>query len=670
MSGIGISIQTRVILDPNANNGQVQEQPINSTQQGYQNSISKAIRTLSNGDGGSSDIEGFLYVPDLSNGSEPDAASCQNQSRSATNVDITPNGGIPDSYSLIAIAPWLDANCVLAYMNQAKADKAGAFIFYLPNDQSQNEPQPANDGVWRLGDGGQWKSMNPYPVYAVPGYNGHAIVKALAEYSGKNISDVPSGGNICTMYNNQSIVGLYADVDMGSAPNLPSLWNFVLIVVAVFVFAVGVVSLLMHIIQRRRRANLRDRIANGEVDLTTLGIFKRLVVPREMLDKLPLETYGGGGKASAGLDHSLDPPRTFITELNTTKDGAPKSSLEISTLPRRNSDPVGSSASKATLPTLPPSQLTSNPNHTTTSLSAAAANTPIPDSPISPIDPPAPPPLTNTSRFSQPTCAICLDDFIPHESTLRVLPCSHIFHPECIDDFLLNTSPLCPMCKTSVLPKGYCPTKITNAMVRYERRIQIIRQARTERLRRQEAAFAAGLVPRRQLTEDAEIGSESGAQAPTVITVPGTSRTRGHWRRERVASPISVPDRARRFFSTSRLGGRRVVSAPTPSSLEENRAGDAVEREQEAIPLETIPDTAPSSSQPRPPQAAQDTEERVRGRREWARQRALALMGHRGSVADVVAEAGNGTEAEAGEEGRRGGNRVGRAFRAVFPGFR
>ncbi|KAL1854595.1 hypothetical protein Plec18170_004685 [Paecilomyces lecythidis] len=71
--------------------------------------------------------------------------------------------------------------------------------------------------------------------------------------------------------------------------------------------------------------------------------------------------------------------------------------------------------------------------------------------------------------FSQPTCAICLDDFIPGSSVVRELPCAHIFHPECIDAFLIRNSSLCPMCKKSVLPPDFCPTKVTNLMVRRER---------------------------------------------------------------------------------------------------------------------------------------------------------------------------------------------------------
>jgi hypothetical protein len=77
---------------------------------------------------------------------------------------------------------------------------------------------------------------------------------------------------------------------------------------------------------------------------------------------------------------------------------------------------------------------------------------------------------------SQPTCPICLDDFVSGTTVIRELPCGHIFHPECIDSFLGNNSSLCPMCKKSALPFGYCPERVTNAMVRRERMIRRIRE--------------------------------------------------------------------------------------------------------------------------------------------------------------------------------------------------
>ncbi|MCJ1251784.1 hypothetical protein MMC30_009022 [Trapelia coarctata] len=48
-------------------------------------------------------------------------------------------------------------------------------------------------------------------------------------------------------------------------------------------------------------------------------------------------------------------------------------------------------------------------------------------------------------------CSVCTDDFIKGQD-IRVLPCNHKFHPECIDPWLLNVSGTCPMCRVDLRP--------------------------------------------------------------------------------------------------------------------------------------------------------------------------------------------------------------------------
>lgn len=49
-------------------------------------------------------------------------------------------------------------------------------------------------------------------------------------------------------------------------------------------------------------------------------------------------------------------------------------------------------------------------------------------------------------------CSICLEDF-EYGEQLRVLPCRHQFHTECIIPWLTQRQGLCPLCKTQVLPE-------------------------------------------------------------------------------------------------------------------------------------------------------------------------------------------------------------------------
>lgn len=177
----------------------------------------------------------------------------------------------------------------------------------------------------------------------------------------------------------------------------------------------------MHFIARQRRSMLRRRIANGEIDLEALGI-KRLMVPKEVLDKMPLYPY-------------TSTPTPPVTHDRSSSDSTinQKSPTIISVLshPRSHRSGTGTGSGR-------------------------------------------------NSHYleQQTTCAICLDDFTsapPSPSLVRELPCGHIFHAECVDPFLTTHSSLCPLCKKSSLPVGYVPKTITNTMVRRERQVRRLR---------------------------------------------------------------------------------------------------------------------------------------------------------------------------------------------------
>ena len=50
----------------------------------------------------------------------------------------------------------------------------------------------------------------------------------------------------------------------------------------------------------------------------------------------------------------------------------------------------------------------------------------------------------NASSDEALGCSICTEDFEKGQD-LRVLPCNHKFHPECVDPWLLNVSGTCPL---------------------------------------------------------------------------------------------------------------------------------------------------------------------------------------------------------------------------------
>lgn len=378
----------------------------------------------------------------------------------------------------MAIAPWIpqatSPDCVLSLFEAVPSSVKG-FIFYLPESPA-GAPPPINDPVWGLDDGGSWKSKYKFPVYAIPGPDGQSIMDQLGQYSGR-VTDVPNSTALLNQYHPGHNAKMYAIVNLTNATSLPSLWAFLLIVLGIVLFMIALTSGIMHLYQRRRRNALRRRIVNGEVDLEKLGI-KRLTVPQDAINMLPTFVYNPSEK------DLLDRPRDHVTAL--------------SDFPVKESDTETTDSDKVAPP--PPS---------TTLTSPRLDEAPKPPPSLQPPTTTAPNTQQGQPSYAQPTCPICLDDFIPLQTTVRSLPCHHIYHPECIDAFLLRNSSLCPVCKSKVLPKGYCPATITNAMVRRERQ----QRRNRDRIRRIRGEGAAASMPVASLVEPNERSWERGRLA-------------------------------------------------------------------------------------------------------------------------------------------------------------
>ena len=365
-----------------------------------------AIRTLSkNTVSDGADIEGLLYVPTL----DP-SDSCVNTSQSYVQHNATRKSDLPsEQYSRIAFAPWISVPCTKSYL--AASAGARALITYLP-DNGATIPPLVNDEVWDLHDGGQWKIQNKFPVYAIPGAEGASIMQQLGQYSGNSSNARIADLLAQEQFDPSDYVRIYTSLGTSDPTNLPTLWAFLLIVLGLVLLVIGTTSCLMHCVQRRRRRHLQRRVANGQVDLESLGI-KRTRITQEAIDSLPTSVYT---RRKESVDNSRAPTDRASEE--------------------------------------PSVQAT-------------------PDS------------TTNRSDWAQPTCPICLDDFIPDCTTVRSLPCHHIYHPECIDPFLRENSSLCPLCKAAVLSPTssfYVSEPVTNAMVRHERRVRQTRQLRAARM--------------------------------------------------------------------------------------------------------------------------------------------------------------------------------------------
>lgn len=366
--------------------------------------------------------KGMLYVPDLDS-----SDYCYNASKPYVPRTVTRQQNLPkNDDNLIAIAPWFDANCTQSYLASARLDPIRGFIFYLPN-YADDHPPSISSPEWDLGDQGHWKYVNEFPIYAVSSSHGQEIMGNLSLYSG-NMTKVPNGHILANEFGARNYARIRTVIDSNRNSALHGLWLFILVVVGALVVSVTATSFGMHMVQRRRRSSLRHRIINGQVDLEALGI-KRLTVPMDVIDKMPLYLYTCTNPsitalATNDLESSLSEHHPTLVTLSHPSESVYSKTVDMSVVQS--------------------SHLDSTISH-------------------------------EYLRYSQPTCPICLDDFISHQTVIRELHCGHIYHPDCVDGFLSKSSSLCPMCKKSVLPRGYCPDKITNAMVRRERQIRKLR---------------------------------------------------------------------------------------------------------------------------------------------------------------------------------------------------
>jgi hypothetical protein len=335
----------------------------------------------------------------------------------------------PTNYHLIAIAPWVNGGCAEAYLAAAREAPVRAFLFYLPGNGTASPP-PADSPQWHIHNNAGWMSQTNYPVFALSGTVGEVLMQHSSLYSG-NMTEVPYGDYITERFYGtpDDYLRIWTELDLSTAPEGFATWVYVLIILGVFLVVITATSILMHSIQAWRRAGLRRRVIDGDINLEAMGI-KHLTVPMAHIQKFPLYTYHYEPVASPPLS-----PRS-------TRSGRSRTRTRSRTLSQAESAADCRAARSATV-----SELGLSSPFTTES---------------------------TTATNYQPNCEICLEPYKNRETIIRELPCGHIFHPECIDEFLHDVSSLCPICKASMLPEGYCP-KITNDMVRRERAIRLLR---------------------------------------------------------------------------------------------------------------------------------------------------------------------------------------------------
>ncbi|RJE25805.1 RING finger domain protein [Aspergillus sclerotialis] len=459
-------------------------------------------------------ITGLLFVPDLYP-NDP----CNKIISPFVPQNVTRLRAIsPFHYQGIGLAPWISTECTQAFLNSSRKAKLEALIFFQPSSTDTSKPPSPSDSIWSLGDDEAWKNQNQYPVYAIAGPAGATLMYRLSLYSGNSSDSSVRGSTTQNGY-----IRLLANIDLGNNAEGPSVWGFILAILGSILVLSIVMVICYQFVQRRRRFNPQPRIEAGQADLEHLGL-NRIKVPREVLEQMPLYSYpdlsmlpncpsnddhaitiqpsndniismtlsseGSNhgvlrtseeaylpnasppedqNSQSSPTEHPHDPPAPTLS----ASSQSPAPNLPIQPMSEKARTPEVSSPSTSTLPGQSPSKF---PEPAT--IAAASSSNDLPSPPPSlppslPLPPgptavPSFPPNAHRLSHSQTTCAICLDDFIPHSSTVRELPCGHIFHSCCIDKFLTQNSCLCPLCKKSVLPPGRYRTPVSNFMVQID----------------------------------------------------------------------------------------------------------------------------------------------------------------------------------------------------------
>ncbi|PYH44330.1 RING-H2 finger protein [Aspergillus saccharolyticus JOP 1030-1] len=379
--------------------------------------LDHTVQTLSSkGAPSKGPIEGFLFVPSLDAADPCNNATAKYVPANVTRLDeITALGN-----RKIGLAPWISVDCTQAFLSASREAGTDALVFYQPHSDD-SEPPPPSDQVWSLGDGDDWKGTNKYPVYAIPGPAGVTLMEKLSLYG--TVND-PAGGF-------QSDYQLVSVIDIeNSSQTMPSLWGFILAILGTILVLSVILLLFYQLVQRRHRQTLQRRLENGDIDPEQVAMHQ-LRVPQDYLNSMPIYVY----RIEGADNHEIqEHPASHAHS-------ATMGSAETIVVKAEHPDTPPQYSSETIIIKPEPARVKQEDRASIHSTRDSGFSGRMSGRW-----------RENRLSRSQTTCAICLDDYVPGETTVRELPCGHIFHPECIDIALTQSSSLCPLCKTSVLP--------------------------------------------------------------------------------------------------------------------------------------------------------------------------------------------------------------------------
>lgn len=253
-----------------------------------------------------------------------------------------------------------------------------------------------------------------------------------------------------------------------------SSWLFAMFAVGGILVASFFVSILIHMRLYRLRRNQQDEVRRQRAVDEELGM-KKWTLEKEIIDTFPIVVYVK--KAVTTSNNVVE--STNDTAKSSTSDSDEQNENDDSRTQNKNNESTSknqqlhrSGSTRSTRSTKSTRSL--NAINNATNLYNLTTTPTTPTTPVTPIAPITP--ITSTSPTSQTvsttpttsttptapatavtddsdvdTCAICIEDFEDGEQ-LRLLPCKHWYHVECIDPWLTTKSSSCPLCKTDCRP--------------------------------------------------------------------------------------------------------------------------------------------------------------------------------------------------------------------------